>query len=171
MDDVNVLRQACCAFRNFFFFKWSNWTPLNPFWQAIKISSFCSKVSRAMYLKPHTLSIIPKGGTVWEITSLLKLFNGWRTLVRHVTMILMPEIRGSFICLWYQTWKLTGSVLRRMRSLSTCGISGMGVVYPIDISPTEHWRNSAVLLWKGSSKVGENRRRWSWGCFDLGVRV
>ena len=54
MDDVNVLRQACCAFRKLFL-------KLDPFWQAITISSICSKVFRTMFLKANSVGIIPKG--------------------------------------------------------------------------------------------------------------
>jgi G:T-mismatch repair DNA endonuclease (very short patch repair protein) len=58
MDDVNVLRQACCAFRNLFLklFK------MDPFREAITISFICSKVFRTMFLKPDTLGIIPRAG-------------------------------------------------------------------------------------------------------------
>jgi len=47
MDDVNVLRQACCAFRNLFL----KLVKMDPFRQAIKISSICNKVFRTMFLK------------------------------------------------------------------------------------------------------------------------
>jgi hypothetical protein len=40
MDDVNVLRQACCAFRNLFL----KLVKMDPFREAITISSTCSKV-------------------------------------------------------------------------------------------------------------------------------
>jgi hypothetical protein len=40
MDDVNVLRQACCAFRNLFL----KLVKMDPFRQAITISSICNKV-------------------------------------------------------------------------------------------------------------------------------
>ena len=77
MDDVNVLRQACCAFRNLFL----KLVKMDPFLQAITISSICNEVFRTMFLKSDTVCIIPRGGTEWEIASLLKLFNGWCTLV------------------------------------------------------------------------------------------
>jgi len=50
MDDVNVLRQACCASRNLFF----KLDKMDPFRQAITISSICNKVFRTMFLKPDT---------------------------------------------------------------------------------------------------------------------
>jgi hypothetical protein len=51
MDDVNVLRQACCGFRNLF-----------PFREAITVSSICNKVIRTMFLKPDAVGIIPRAG-------------------------------------------------------------------------------------------------------------
>ena len=59
MDDLNVLRQACCAFRNLFL----KLVKMDPFRQAITISSICNKVFGTMFLKPHTVGIIPRGGT------------------------------------------------------------------------------------------------------------
>ena len=90
MDDVNVLRQACCAFRNLFL----KLVKMDPFRQAITMSSICNKVFRTMFLKPDTVGIIPRGGAGWEIASLLKLFNGWRTLVNQGTILFMPEMGG-----------------------------------------------------------------------------
>jgi hypothetical protein len=47
MDDVNVLRQACCAFINLFL----ELVGMDPFRQALTISSICSKVFRTIFLK------------------------------------------------------------------------------------------------------------------------
>ena len=58
MDDVNLLRQACCAFRNLFF----KLVKMDPFGQAITISSIWNKVFRTMFLKPDFMGIIPRGG-------------------------------------------------------------------------------------------------------------
>jgi hypothetical protein len=41
MEDVSVLRQACCAFQNLFL----KLVKMDPFRQAITISSICNKVS------------------------------------------------------------------------------------------------------------------------------
>ena len=90
VDDVNVLRQACCAFRNLFL----KLVKMNPFRQAITISSIFNKVFRTMFLKPNIVGIIPRGGTEWEIASLLKLFNGWRTLLDQGTTSLIPAMGG-----------------------------------------------------------------------------
>jgi hypothetical protein len=67
MDDVNVLRQACCAFRNLFL----KLVKMDPFREAITISSICSKVFRTMFLKPDTVGI-PRVGYRMGISSLLK---------------------------------------------------------------------------------------------------
>jgi hypothetical protein len=56
MGDVNVLRQACCAFRNLFL----KLVKTDPFMEAIKISSICNKVFRTMFLKPDAVGIIPR---------------------------------------------------------------------------------------------------------------
>jgi hypothetical protein len=82
MDDVNVLRQACCALRNLFL----KLVKMDPFRQALTISSICNKVLRTMFLKPDSVGIFPRGGIVWVTVSLLKLFNGWHTLVKQGTM-------------------------------------------------------------------------------------
>jgi len=58
MDDVNVLRQACCAFRNLFL----KLVKMDPFKEAITISSTCNKVFRTMFLKPDAVVIIPGAG-------------------------------------------------------------------------------------------------------------
>ena len=58
IDDVNVLRQSRCAFRNFFL----KLVKMDPFRQTITISSDCNKVFRTMFLKPDTVGIIPRGG-------------------------------------------------------------------------------------------------------------
>jgi hypothetical protein len=72
MDDVNVLRQACCAFRNLFL----KLVKMYPFREAITVSSICSKVFRTMFLKPDTVGIIPRAGYRMGINSLLKISNG-----------------------------------------------------------------------------------------------
>jgi len=82
MDDVNVLRQACCAFQNLFL----KLVKMDPFRQAITVYSICNKVLRTMFLKPDNVFINPRKGTEWEIASLLYLFNGWRTLIEQGTM-------------------------------------------------------------------------------------
>ena len=49
-DDVNVLREACCAFRNLFL----KMVKMDPFRLAITLSSISNKVLRTMILKPDT---------------------------------------------------------------------------------------------------------------------
>jgi hypothetical protein len=58
MDDVNELRQACCAFRNLI----SKFVNIGQFRQAITISSICNRVFRTMFLKSDTVGVIPRGG-------------------------------------------------------------------------------------------------------------
>jgi len=57
MDDVNVLKQACYAFRIFL-----KLDKIDPFRQAITISSICNKVIRTKFLKADSVGIIPRGG-------------------------------------------------------------------------------------------------------------
>ena len=45
LDDVNVLRQACCAFINLFL----KLVKMDHFRQVITISSICNKVFRTMF--------------------------------------------------------------------------------------------------------------------------
>ena len=58
IDDISDLRQACCAFSNLFL----KLVKMDPFRQALKISSICNKVFRTVFLKPDTVGIIPRGG-------------------------------------------------------------------------------------------------------------
>lgn len=93
MDNVSVLRQASCALRTVCL-KLVNF---EHFRQAITISTICNKVFRTMYLKPDTV-VIPKGVyRMWDTASLLRFFNGWRTLVGRTTLF-MPVMEGR--CIW-----------------------------------------------------------------------
>ena len=103
MDEVSLLRQACCAFRNLFF----KLVKLDPFRQAVTTSSICNNVFPTMFLKLDSVYIIPEGATVWGIESLLRLFNGWRIFVGHVTMLLKSVMGGNFI--WLE-WKVMGNL-------------------------------------------------------------
>ena len=96
MDDVNVLRQACCAFRNLFL----KLVKMGPFREAITISSICNEVSRAMFLKPAAVGIIPRAGYRMGIVSLLKVFNGWRIWDGHAKLFI-PLMGGKCICPGY----------------------------------------------------------------------
>jgi hypothetical protein len=58
MDDINVLRQAWCAFRNLLF----KLVEEEPFRQAIRILSICNKLFRTMNFKSDTVCIIAGGG-------------------------------------------------------------------------------------------------------------
>jgi hypothetical protein len=58
MDGVNVLRQACCTFRNLFL----KLVKMDTFREGITISSIFSKVFRTMFLKPDTVGIILRAG-------------------------------------------------------------------------------------------------------------
>jgi hypothetical protein len=60
MDDVNLLRQACCAFRNLFL----KLAKMDLFRQANTISSICNKVFRTMFLKTDSVGIISRGATI-----------------------------------------------------------------------------------------------------------
>ena len=56
MDDVIVLCEVCCAFRNLFL----KLVKMDPFRQDITISSIFNKVFRNMFLKPSSVGIIPR---------------------------------------------------------------------------------------------------------------
>jgi hypothetical protein len=58
IDDVSVLRQACCAFRNLFL----KLVKMDTLREALTISSICNKVFRTIILKLDTVSFIPRGG-------------------------------------------------------------------------------------------------------------
>jgi hypothetical protein len=56
-DDVTVLRQACQAFRRVF----KDFGKIEVFQEPITIASVCNKVFRKLFLKPHTIALIPTG--------------------------------------------------------------------------------------------------------------
>jgi len=56
--DINLLRQACCAFLNLFL----KLVKMDPFREAITISSICNKVFRTMFMKSDTVGIFPRAG-------------------------------------------------------------------------------------------------------------
>ena len=58
MGDINIMRQACCAFRNLV----SKFVNIDPFRQAITISSICNEVFRTKFLKPDSVGIILRAG-------------------------------------------------------------------------------------------------------------
>jgi len=66
MDDVNVLKQVCCAFMNLFL----KLDKMDPFRLSITIPSICNKVFRTMFLKPYTVKFRERG-TKWETANLL----------------------------------------------------------------------------------------------------
>ena len=58
ISDVNLLREGCISFFNLF----QECTGVDPFERCITIASVCMLVYRKLFLKPHTIGIIPKGG-------------------------------------------------------------------------------------------------------------
>ena len=98
MDDVNVLRQARRTFRNLF----SKFVKMDPFRQAIKISSICNKVFRTMFLKSDSVCIILKGGIrMGDRLSVEPL--KWLAYIGRTRNNVTPETGGRFICPGYKT--------------------------------------------------------------------
>lgn len=62
VSDVNILSHACLKFRKNFI------TECNvcPFTEAITIASACNLVFKRNFMKPNTISIIPKFGYRWR---------------------------------------------------------------------------------------------------------
>jgi len=120
MDDVNLLRQGYCVFRNLFL----KLVKIDPFRQYLIIPSICNYV----FLKADTVGTIPRGGIVWETVSLLKLFNGWCILVEQGTLYFMPEIEGRYICLGNKNVKVDGYSPDTRGLLSIWVVTGMDVL-------------------------------------------
>jgi len=99
---------------------------MDSFRQAITISSICNMVFRAVFLKPDLDVLFRECVTVLGIASLLMIFNGWCTLVGHVTTLFMAVMGGTFICQGYLMRNLMFTVQRRMKCLSTSGAFGKG---------------------------------------------
>jgi hypothetical protein len=98
MEDVNVLRQACCAFRNLVL----KLVKMDPFRQSITISSICNKVFRKMFLKPDTVGIISRGGYRMGDRQSLEAFQWLAYIGRTRDDVIHAEMEGKYICLWYQ---------------------------------------------------------------------
>jgi len=105
MDDVNVLRQACCAFRNLFLKS----VKMDLCREAITISSFCNKVFRTMFLKPHAVGMVPRAGYRMgdreSIEGLQWLTYMGRTRkiihagnVREVHLVWVPNVKDDGCC-------------------------------------------------------------------------
>jgi hypothetical protein len=62
-DDVTLLRQACQLFRNIFM-RIAN---IDVFQEPVTIAAAYNKVLRKLFLKPHTIGLIPKGGYTGNI--------------------------------------------------------------------------------------------------------
>ena len=93
MDDVNVMMQACCVFRNFFL----NLVKTDPLREAITISPIYNKVFRKVSEARYCRYYSQKGFIVCGTAILLKLFNGWSKLVGRETILLMPVMSGRYI--------------------------------------------------------------------------
>ena len=64
-----------------------------------------------------------EGAIVWWIARLLRLFNGWSTLVEPVTMLFIPVMGGKFNWLG----SVDGYCAQTNEVLKTSGTFGMGV--------------------------------------------
>jgi len=132
MDDVNVLRQACCAFRNLFL----KLVKMDPFREAITISSICNKVFGTMFLKPDTVGIIPRAGYRMgdrqsvEALQWLAYIGPTRNNITHAgngREIHLPRVPNV---------KVDGYCAETREVLEYVGCFGTGVnLCPIDISP------------------------------------
>jgi len=153
MDAVNVLRQACCAFRNLFLklFK------MDPFTEAITISSVCNKVFRNKFLKSD-VSIIPSYcmGDRHSVQGLQSLAYSGRTCNiihagngREVHLAWVPNVKVDAYC------QEINEVLEYL------GCFAMGVfACPIYINPLatlrKHWRTGMRKQWRAC----KNQRRF-----------
>jgi len=111
MEDVSVLRQACCAFRNLFL----KLVKMHPFSEAITILSICNVVLRNMFVKSDT-SNYPESWLPWGIISLLRVINGW-PIFDGLKTLFMPVMGGKSIWLGYIMQTLMGTVKTLIRSL------------------------------------------------------
>jgi hypothetical protein len=100
---------------------------MKPFRQAITILTVSNKVFRTMFLKTDTVRIIQR----WVYVCLSRLFYGWRAVFRWETILLLPLMEESYICLVYQMWMFVLIVQRQLKSLSTLGVFWHGCRKPI----------------------------------------
>jgi hypothetical protein len=98
MDDMNVLRQACCAFRNLFL----KLVKMDPFREAITISSIWNKIFRTMFLKPDTAAIFPTASYRMGDRQFVDALQWLACIERTRNILLMPVMEERFICLGYK---------------------------------------------------------------------
>ena len=92
MDDVNLLRQVCCAFWNLFL----KLIKMDPFRQAKTISTICNKVFSTMFLKTDSEGIISRGVYRMGDRQSVRPFNRWRALVGRMERYFMPLMGEKF---------------------------------------------------------------------------
>ena len=155
MDDVNILRQAWCAFRNLFL----KLVKMDPFREAITISSICNKVFRTMFLKPDTVGIIPRGGyrlgdrQSIEALQWLAYVGRTRNNVTHVG-------NGKYVRQGYPVWKLLGIVKRRIRSLNNWGVFARVSLYAQSTQTHwQNWWNIAESVWGNNGEATKDKGR------------
>jgi len=127
MDDVKVLRQACCTFRNLFF----KLIKMDPFRQVITISSICNKVFRTMFLKPDSVVIIPRWGYRMGNRKSVQALQ-WLAYTGRTRNNVSHAGNGREV-------RLAGvpNGKRRMKSFSTYVAFGMGILHAQ--STQTHW--------------------------------
>jgi len=94
MDDVNVLRHACCAFRNLFL-KLDKMGPLGKLKHYRPLAT--NKVFLTMFLKPDAVGIIPTVGyRIGDCQSIEGLH--WLAYIGRTRKIIHALMRGK--CIW-----------------------------------------------------------------------
>jgi len=152
MDDVNVLRQACCAFRNLFL----KLVIMDPFREAITISSICKKVFRTMFLKPDAVGIIPRAGCrMGERQSIEGL--QWLSYIGRTRKIINAGNGREVHLAGVHNVKVDGYCRETNEVFEYLGCFGMGVfACPIDINPLatlrKHWRTGMRKQWRSCKK-------------------
>jgi len=131
MDDVNVLRRARCAFRKLF----SKLVKMDPFREAITISSICNKVFWTMFLKSDTVGIILRAGYhMWYRQSIEGL--QWLAYIGQNINIIHTDNGKEIHFTGVSNVKVDGYCQDTNEVFEYLGCFGLGVfACPIEINP------------------------------------
>jgi hypothetical protein len=129
MDDVNILRHSCCAFRNLFL----KLVKMNLCKKCLTISSFY-KVFRTMFLKPDAVAIMPRTGYRMGHRQVIEgpqwlAYMGRSCKVIHAGNGREVHLAGALNI-------KVSRYCRETKSLSIQVVFGMGdIACPVDINP------------------------------------
>jgi len=166
MDDVNVLRQACCAFRNLFL----KLVEMDPFREAITISSICNKVFRTMFLKSDNVGIIPRAVYRMEDRQSFEDLQWLAYIGRSKNIIHAGNGREDYLA-GGSNVKVDGYYQDTNEVFEYLGCFWHGCLcMPNRHKPNGNTDEALQNRCEETGEVAKNQKRWLQCCFDLGCQ-